>query len=612
MIEYSGHMTHPTDADTLDANELPKTFAQRALLRLPADRLLTRLLLESYQDHRWRYLAAITAMILVASTTAMSAWIIGVIVDSMATPEDKLKIYFVALGVFLIFTLKGFASFAQLVLMARAGNRIVAEKQILLYDRLVKQGLAFFNATESSDLLLRVTQSANMARAAIDTIVTGYVRDLLTLIALIGLMIYQQPLLSTICLIVGPASLYLVQKILARVRDVMKMEMAGLAEIIKVLQETSIGVRVIKAFGLEPVMSDRMQSAVRQVETRANKMIRLEAATTPIMDTLVGLAIGGVVIMSTVTLFGQSAGTPGQLISFVTAFLMAYEPAKRLSRMAVVLEANMFGVKMMYDLLDTPATMTEAANPVTLGDGPAEIDMQDVVFAYATGGPVVDQVTLNFPAGKTTALVGPSGGGKSTMLNLLLRLYDPVSGTISINGQDIKSASYASLRKNIAYVGQDTFLFSQTVMQNLRLARPTASDDDIIEAAKMAHADEFIQKLPAGYDTQIGENGVFLSGGQRQRLAIARALLRRASILLLDEATSALDSHSEKLVRDALEHLTKGVTTVVVAHRLSTILQADQICYLEAGQVLERGSLAQLLELNGKFAALYNSQFAGT
>jgi len=221
-------------------------------------------------------------------------------------------------------------------------------------------------------------------------------------------------------------------------------------------------------------------------------------------------------------------------------------------------------------------------------------------------------MTLDFPQGKTTALVGPSGGGKSTMLNLLLRLYDPTSGSVSINGQDIKGARYSSLRRSIAFVGQDTFLFSQTILQNLRLARADATDDEIIEAAKMANADEFIQKLPQAYDTHIGENGVFLSGGQRQRLAIARAVLRRAPILLLDEATSALDSHSEKLVRDALEHLTKGVTTVVVAHRLSTILKADQICYLEAGQVLERGTLAELLAANGRFKALYDSQFAGT
>lgn len=590
----------------------PKTWAQRRVARLAPDRLIQRLLLESFDEHRWRYLLAVIAMVLVAATTALSAWIIGVIVDTMATPENRAKVYMVALGVVMIFVFKGIATFAQSVLMARAGNRIVAQKQVQMYNRLVSHGLSYFNSTETSDLLLRVTQTAQMARAVIDTLVTGYVRDLLTLVALIGLMIYQQPLLSTVCLIVGPAALYLVQKILARVRDVMAQEMAGLTEIFKVVQETSVGVRVIKAFGLESVMSSRMDIAVRQVERRANKMIRLEAATTPIMDTLVGLAIGGVVLMSTVTIFGHSAGTPGQLISFVTAFLMAYEPAKRLSRMAVTLEASMFGVRMIYDMMDAPPTMVEAKDAVDLRAGPAEIQMRDVEFSYSTGEAVLRGINLDFPHGKTTALVGPSGGGKSTMLNLLLRLYDPTTGSVSINGQDIKTATYASLRKSIAFVGQDTFLFSQSIRHNLRLARADATDEEILQAAKMANADEFIQKLPQGYDTQIGENGLALSGGQRQRLAIARAVLRNAPIMLLDEATSALDSHSEKLVRDALEQVTKGVTTVVVAHRLSTILSADQICYLEGGQVLERGTLAELLAANGKFKALYDSQFAGT
>lgn len=590
----------------------PQTWAKRQLAKTAPEKLMLRLLLESFDEHRWRYFFAIIAMVLVASTTALSAWIIGVIVDTMATPENRTKVYMVALGVVMIFTLKGIATFAQSVLLARAGNRIVAQKQVQIYNRMVGQGLSFFNLTESSDLLLRLTQSAQMARAVIDTLVTGYVRDLLTLAALIGLMIYQQPLLSTICLIVGPASLYLVQKILVRVRDVVQQELAGMTDIIKVVQETSVGVRVIKAFGLEPIMSSRMDRAVRQVEHRVNKIVSLEAATTPIMDTLVGLAIGGIVLMSTVTIFGHSAGTPGQLISFVTAFLMAYEPAKRLSRMAVVLETSMVGVRIMYDILDAPATMVEAKDAIDLEPGGAGIQMRNVEFAYATGPTVLNGVTLDFPQGKTTALVGPSGGGKSTMLNMLLRLYDPTVGSVSINGLDIRNATFASLRKSIAFVGQDTFLFSQTIKQNLRLARPDASDDEIIEAAKMANADEFIQKLPNAYDTPIGENGSFLSGGQRQRLAIARAILRRAPILLLDEATSALDSHSEKLVRDALEHLTKGVTTVVVAHRLSTILQADQICYLDGGQVIERGTLAELLAANGKFKALYDSQFAGT
>ncbi|MDP4891652.1 ABC transporter ATP-binding protein [Cypionkella sp.] len=571
--------------------------------------LLWRLLSESLLENGGRYFAAITAMVLVAVSTALSAWIMGEIVQAMTHPEDRLRVFLVAGAVVAIFMIKGLSSFAQTVLMARAGNRIVAEKQSELFRRLLKQSIGFFNNTESSMVLMQVTQSAQMARGVIDIIVTGFVRDLLTLFGLIFVMFYQQPVLSLICLVIGPAALFGVRLILVQVRAIMAQEMMGMAEIIRVVQEASVGARVIKAFALDRVMADRMDVAVRQVESRANKMIRLESATSPLMDTLTGVAIGAVVVLSSSNLFGQEAGTPGQLMSFVTAFIMAYEPAKRLSRMRVSIESGMVGVQMMYTLLDAPQTMVEADDAVAIPEGKGHLRLDKVSFSYTGATSVVNEITIDCPAGKTTALVGPSGGGKSTLLNLMLRLYDPSSGSVSIDGLDLQKASFDSLRRTVAYVGQDTFLFSANVIENLRVARQDATDAEVIEAAKVAHADEFICQLPNGYQTQIGENGAFLSGGQRQRLAIARAVLRRAPILLLDEATSALDSHSETLVRDALERVTTGVTTIVVAHRLSTVLRADQICYIEAGRVEESGSLDALLAKGGKFRALYDQQF---
>lgn len=574
--------------------------------------LLWRLLSESIPEHRGRYLAAIAAMVIVALTTALSAWIMGEIVDSMNSPENRLRVFFVAAAVASIFIFKGLASFAQMVLMARAGNQIVAQKQTQLFRRLLDQGETFFNLTESSDVLMRITQSAQMSRNVIDIVVTGFVRDLLTLIGLIAVMIYQQPVLSLVSLIIGPLAIYGVRYILLRVRSVMALEMAGLAEIIRVVQETASGVRVIKTFALENIMADRMEAAVRQVEQRANKMIRLEAATSPLMDTITGLAIAAIVLLSTITLFGQTAGTSGQLMSFVTAFLMAYEPAKRLSKMRVSIESGLVGVRMMYDLLDTPRTMVEDPDALDLPQGPGHLRLLDVHFSYSGGKTVIGGITLDLPAGKTTAFVGPSGGGKSTLLNLLLRLYDPDSGQILLDGNDLRQATFASLRQKISYVGQDTFLFSAKVIENIRIGKPNATDDEVIDAARIAHADEFIRHLPDGYHTQIGENGSFLSGGQRQRLAIARAVLRRAPIILLDEATSALDSHSEILVREALDEITQGVTTIVVAHRLSTILRADQICYIQDGLVEEFGTLTELLQSNGKFRSLYDQQFKTT
>lgn len=588
-----------------------KKWHERWLERLPADRLLTRLLLESFHEHRWKYLFASAAMVLVAASTAASAWMMGQIVDALATPDDRARVIAVGVGVALVFAFRGFASYIQAVLMARAGNRIVAQKQMLIYHRMLGQGVAFFNQNASSELLLKVTRSAEAARRVIDTIVSGFIRDALTLVGLVLVMFYQQPVLSLISIVVAPIIVFGVQRILRLVREVMAQEMAGLGEIIKVVQETSLGARVVKAFGLEPKMADRMENAVLQVESRANRMVQLQAATMPLLDVVAGLAIASIVVISAVDIFGQKPGTAGQLMSFVTAFLMSYEPASRLSKMRVVIESAMIGVKMMYDLLDAPQTMLENPDATPLRAGPGAVSLEDVSFAYGTADPVLRGVQVQFAAGKTTALVGPSGGGKSTLLNLLLRLYDPIEGRVLIDGQDISRATLVSLREKIAFVGQDTFLFSGTVMDNLLLARKDATEDEAIMAAKVAHAHEFIEKLPKGYATNIGENGAFLSGGQRQRLSIARAVLRRAPILLLDEATSALDSHSEALVRDALEKITTDVTTIVIAHRLSTVMNADHICYVEAGQIVEQGSIADLLAANGKFKALYDVQFSG-
>jgi ATP-binding cassette, subfamily B, bacterial MsbA len=588
-----------------------KKWHERWLDRVPADRLLTRLLLESFQEHRWKYLAASAAMVLFAASTAASAWMMGQIVDALATPENRARVMAVGFGVAAVFTFRGFASYIQAVLMARAGNRIVAQKQMQLYQRMLSQGVAFFNKNASSELLLKVTKSAESARLVIDTIVSGFVRDALTLAGLVAVMIYQQPALSVISFIVAPIVVLGVQRILSRVRAVMAQEMAGLGEIIKVVQETSVGARVVKAFGLEPKMAGRMQVAVSQVEDRSNRMVQLQSATMPLLDVVAGLAIASIVMISAVDLFGQEPGTAGQLMSFVTAFLMSYEPAARLAKMRVIIESGMFGVKMMFDLLDEPQTMVEDPNAVPLVTGRGAVQLDQVSFAYGSNDPVLKSVQVQFAPGKTTALVGPSGGGKSTLLNLVLRLYDPTEGRVLIDGQDIRTATFRSLRDQIAFVGQDTFLFAGSVMENLLLARPDATEQEAIAAAKVAHAHEFIEKFPNGYETAIGENGSFLSGGQRQRLSIARAVLRRAPILLLDEATSALDSHSEVLVRDALEKITTDVTTIVIAHRLSTVMNADHICYVEAGQIIEQGSITDLLAANGKFKALYDVQFGG-
>ncbi|WP_139838424.1 ABC transporter ATP-binding protein, partial [Palleronia marisminoris] len=298
-------------------------------------------------------------------------------------------------------------------------------------------------------------------------------------------------------------------------------------------------------------------------------------------------------------------------MSFITAFMMAYEPAKRLSRVRIKLETAMVRVQMMFELLDYEELLVEAPDAVALEPGPGEVRLEDVTFNYGSKKTVLKGMTLDFEAGKTTALVGQSGGGKSTILNLLMRLYDPSSGQVLIDGQDIRGATFASLRDRISFVGQDTFLFSATVRENIRYSRPDASDEEVEAAAKDANAHDFIEALDKGYDTEVGENGNFLSGGQRQRIAVARAILRQSEILLLDEATSALDATSEALVKEALSRLTRDKTTIVIAHRLSTILEADQIHVIEDGKVIESGPVHELLGHQGPFRTLYEQQFEG-
>ncbi len=568
-----------------------------------------RLLSEGLRTQGRLYAISIFAMLVVAASTALAAWAMEGIVNAMTESVDRSHVFWVAAMVAAIFSVKGLATYVQAVSLSRAGNRIVATQQARLYRKLLRHGVSFFNVTETSDLLMRVTQSAQSARALIDLIITSAVRDTLTLLGLVAVMVYQQPLLSLVSLLIVPPAIFGVRVLMRQVRTIMEKEIASLTEIIKVIQETSAGIRIIKIFGMEDRMIARMNAAVSQVEKRANSIARIEAVTSPLMETLSGFAIAAVVSVSALDLLGGEPTTAGQLMSFITALLMAYEPAKRLSRIRITVESQMVGVRMMFGLLDQPDSMIEVPDAKTLAAGPGRVEFQNVSFGYRDEQSIVRDLNLVFEPGKTTALVGPSGSGKSTLINLVMRLYDPESGHVLIDGQDIRGVTYESLRNKISFVGQDTFLFSTTVMDNIRCSRPEATDADVYEAAVAAHAHEFIVELPDGYATQIGENGAFLSGGQRQRLAIARAFLRTSEILVLDEATSALDAASEALVKDALLKIKRGVTTIIIAHRLSTILEADTICVLQAGKVVEQGTSQELLARRGVFKKLFDQQF---
>jgi ATP-binding cassette subfamily B protein len=354
-------------------------------------------------------------------------------------------------------------------------------------------------------------------------------------------------------------------------------------------------------------MRDRIDTSIAAVERDSNKMARISNRSSPLMETLGGFAIAGGLMYGGYRVVAMGA-TPGQFFSFLTAFLLAYEPAKRLARLNIDLNSSLIGARKLIEIIDSPASEPDDSDKPALKLTEARVELRDVKFAYRPGEPVLKGMSFVAEPGKATALVGPSGGGKSTVLALLLRLYEIDGGAINIDGQNIAAVSRHSLRQQTAYVGQDVYLFRATIRDNIAFGKPGASDDEIVAAAKAACAHDFIMGFPKGYDTPVGEHGTQLSGGQRQRIAIARALVKDAPIILLDEATAALDSESEKQVQEAITHLCQNRTTIVIAHRLHTIMNSDAILVVEGGEIVERGRHDDLLHRNGRYASFFRLQ----
>ncbi|WP_375644243.1 MULTISPECIES: ABC transporter ATP-binding protein [unclassified Bartonella] len=571
--------------------------------------LIIRLLRENFRKHMRWYSAAIFSMIIISCTTATSAWIMRDVVNEIIDAQNFPIIVLISSFIAFIFILKGVATFSQTYFLNKAGNSIIAEQQRKIFARLMEQGVSFYHNNTSSDLLVRVTHNATAVRNIIDTIITTFVRDLLSVSGLLLVMFIQNFVLISITLIVGPLAFLGVRMALKRVRRLMEKELLSLGEIIKIVQETAVGIRIIKAFSLEEVMKKRMDKAICDVEKQTNSIATLEAITNPIMETLTGVAIAGIICFSGY-LATQRAGVQGEFMSFIVALLLAYEPAKRLANVRVKIESGLVNIRTMFEILDCPLTVVEHKEAKDLSKKQGTIRFEHVSFAYTDNKMILKDINLEIEAGKMTALVGPSGSGKSTLINLIMRLYDPTKGRILINDQDIRYTTFRSLRNLMSYVGQDTFLFQGTVKYNIGLGKEGASDAEIIDAAKAANAHDFIMSLPNGYDTQIGDNGCNLSGGQKQRLAIARAMIHNSEILILDEATSALDSHTEAQINEAIHYLTKERTTIIIAHRLSTIARAHKIVVIQNGQLIEQGTQKELLAKEyGFYKKLHNIQF---
>ena len=573
--------------------------------------LIVRLLRENFPQQWKRYVVAIAAMLVIAATTAASAYLIGLVTDELIVNSDGGAMLYLAGAVAVIFVIKGIATYIQTERLARVGNAIVATQQRRIYERILGASLADLSERGTSNLVMRVTQSANAIRTVLNLVVQSAVRDVLTLVGLVGLMLYQHPLLTLVAFLGLPPAIFGVGRLIKKVRALARQSFTSVTAVMNTVQETTKGARVVKSFTMEDHMRVRMDEAVRSVESKANKMARLSAATSPIMEAMGGFAVAGAISVAALTLTGPNpAASPGQLMSFITALLLAYEPAKRLARLSVDLEKGLMGARMIYELIDSPLAAGEGVELPDLEVSQGRVQFNDVTFAYGKGVPAVANLDLTLEPGTMTALVGESGGGKSTVMSLLLRFYEPASGTITIDGTNIQEVSLRSLRQTIAYVGQDTFLFEGTVRENILFGRPGANDAQIEAAARSANAWDFIMASKNGLDTQVGEGGDQLSGGQRQRIAIARAFLKDAQIVALDEATSALDSKTEGAVKIAMDRLLEGRTGLVIAHRLSTIHRADRICVMERGRIVELGTHRELVDAGGQYATLHELQFA--
>jgi ATP-binding cassette subfamily B protein len=581
-----------------------KAFGKEAY---DAPTLVKRLFMEHALAHWRMYVVALVFMAISAGATAFSAFVLGDVINQAYVNRNMSAIIWLSLLIVVLFAAKGGATYVHQVILTRIGVRIVAANQRRMYDKLLNEGIAFFSNRHSSEFIARMTSGATSAAAVINIIVSAVGRDLLSLIGLGTVMVIQDPVLSLVSVVIFPPTLIVMRKLVRRLRSVATTQFKIYTETIETMQETVQGITVVKAFTLEPHLRDKLGATIARYEHEAFKQARLANRSGPLMESL-----GGIAIALALMYCGQrvivGGASPGEFFSFMAAFLLAYEPAKRLARLNLDIITQLVGVRMLFEIIDSPETekLEDGKPPLKLTA--AEITFDDVHFAYRPEEPVLRGVSFVAAPAKTTALVGASGGGKSTILSLILRFYEVGSGTIRIDGQNIADVSRRSLRQQIAYVGQNVQLFRGTVRDNIAFGNLNATQAEIEAAAKAAHAHAFIAAFPQGYDTPVGEHGLQLSGGQRQRISIARALIKNAPIILLDEATAALDSESERYVQEAIAELCRGRTTLVIAHRLSTVVHADTIMVVEAGRITESGRHDELLRAGGRYASFYRLQ----
>jgi subfamily B ATP-binding cassette protein MsbA len=570
--------------------------------------VIWRRLLGLVKPHLPTMALAVIAMALAAASTSGMAYLIKPLLDRVFFNQDPTMLFPLTLLTLVVYSSTGVFSFLQAWLMNKAGYTIVNDLRVALFSHVQRQSMDFFDRRPSGELISRVVNDVTLIQSSVTQVVTGLVMDLCKVVGLVAVLFVQDWRLAAMGILVMPAAVAPIHRFGRRLRRLATDSQVIMGALVVVLTETFQGVRVIQSHNMTAFEIGRFAAECRRNVDNLMRAVTVRSLSSSIMEIFGGVCLAAVIWYGGHRVI-EGHSTPGTFFSFMTALLLLYEPVKRLTRLHNEAQQGLSAAARVFETLDLEPRVVGPPGGLAPGRARGALEFDRVSFSYAPGRPALDDVSLKVAPGEVLALVGRSGGGKTTLANLVPRFYDPVQGTVRLDGVDLRLLDLAHLRDQVGLVGQEVTLFEASVRHNIAYGRLDAPMELVRAAARAALADGFIEALPGGYDANIGERGSRLSGGQRQRLAIARAILKDAPILILDEATSALDSESEKHVQAALENLMRGRTTLVIAHRLSTVVNADRIVVLKEGRVVEQGRHEELLALGGEYHRLFRLQF---